>query len=383
LPDFEATHTAAVQVYGKDTVTGEHLYQTIAHRLRAEILSGKIASGSRLPSIRALADEWGCTPATVQKAYQELAGQGLVISRSGQGTRVIGGREAGENLPLRKAALIHKAETYALEVLTDGYTPAAIELALRIALARWRVLQKTYPDKAEHELRFVGSHDLAVLLLAGRVPELSPGFILQVAFSGSLGGLIALADREADLAGIHLWDEESDTYNLPFVRRILPGKKVVLVTLAHRRLGLILPAGNPKEIHTVEDLARQNLCFINRQSGAGTRVWLDAQLQRYSIQAEHIQGYKQEAATHSEVAMAVLEGRADAGIGIESAAISHGLAFEFLTRERYDLVLPEETWRQEPVQQLMVWLDTQEAKQSILLLGGYDTSETGTVQTLL
>ncbi len=130
---------------------------------------------------------------------------------------------------------------------------------------------------------------------------------------------MALAQGKADLSGCHLWDAESDTYNIPFVRRLLPGVPTVLVTMAYRRIGLITPPGNPAKVVTLQDLTRSELRFVNRNPGSGTRVWLDAQLKRLNIHPGEINGYTLEKATHSEVAQAVAEGAAQVGLGIETA----------------------------------------------------------------
>ena len=94
-------------------------------------------------------------------------------------------------------------------------------------------------------------------MIAAQYHEANPELILHLSFSGSLGGLIALAEKNADLAGCHLWDETTDTYNEPFVRKLLPGQKVALLTLAHRRVGLIFAPGNPLGLNDLTDLARQ------------------------------------------------------------------------------------------------------------------------------
>jgi len=358
------------------------LYQQIAEAIRKDIFYGSLRPGDRLPSVREMAGRWQCTPGTVQRAYRELSRQGLVVGRPGQGTRVVdavtapGGREAA---PLRRAALVHQAEAFLLEVLTAGHTPEEVERAVQLALDRWRVLVREPPSSPRQVLRFVGSHDPAVSLIAARFPDLAAGYALHVTFAGSLGGLIALAEGEADLAGSHLWDEESDTYNVPFVRRLLPGRLVALLTLVHRRLGLIMPPGNPAGIAGLEDLARPGLRFVNRQRGAGTRVWLDAILHRLGLPAQQIAGYGDERLTHSAVAGAVAEGSADVGLGIEAAALAYGLDFVPLKRERYDLVIPADVWEASAVQALARWLGTDEARGAIGDLGGYDVGETGRV----
>ncbi len=357
------------------------LYIQIADAIRQELLEGRLRPGDLLPPVREMADRWGCTPGTVQQAYKELARQGLAVSRTGQGTRVGSTLPATppDKTPLRRAALVHQAEAFLLEALGAGYTPAETEDAFRAALDHWRALAVPAPAASPHKLRFTGSHDPAVSLVAGRFPEICTGWELEVAFTGSLGGLIALAEGKADLAGSHLWDAESDTYNAPFVRRLLPGRRIALLTLAHRRLGLIVPPGNPASLQKLADLARQGLRFVNRGRGTGTRVWLDAQLRRLGTHPDELIGYGREVATHSEVARAVAANQADVGVGIEAAALSCGLGFVLLTTEPYELVIPAEVWEAPSVQALAAWLRTEDAWAAIDGLGGYETGDTGQV----
>ena len=363
---------------GHEQVNGTPLYQQIAESVRQEVLYGSLQPGDRLPPVREMATRWHCTPGTVQRAYKELARQGLVVSRAGQGTHVAAAISAAEATPLRRAGLVHRAETFLLEVLAAGYTPAEVEEAMRWALDRWRALAEEPPPAPARVVRFVGSHDPAVSLLAARFDDIAPGYTLRVAFVGSLGGLIGLTEGKADVAGCHLWDAESGRYNAPFVQRLLPGRRVALLTLAHRRLGLITLPGNPAAVRSLQDLARPGLRFVNRQRGAGTRVWLDTQLERLGVAPTQIAGYDEQVPTHS--ARAVAKGHADVGLGVEAAALVYGLDFVSLTTERYDLVVPEVTWASPPVQALARWLSTTAAREDIASLGGYDTAETGRVE---
>lgn len=358
----------------------DYLYRQIAETIRSQIMLGELRPGDRLPSVREMTARWNCTVGTVQHAYQELVHQGLVTSRSGQGTRVAAELPQHSETPLRHATLIHRAESFLLEVLTGGYTPAEVEEAVRQALDRWRVVVQQSVHPGGQDLCFSGSHDMAMAWIASHFAEIAAGYNLQLGFTGSLGGLIALAEGKADLAGCHLWDEESDTYNAPFVRRLLPGRRVALLTLAHRRVGFIVAPGNPALIQSLSDLLSPGLRFVNRQSGSGTRVWLDAALQRYRISPQSIRGYNDEKMTHSEVALAVAEGRADAGLGLEAAAHPYGLDFVPLIRERYDLVIPEETFDLPPVKALSGWLSSEAARQVVSGLAGYDPSETGKLE---
>lgn len=358
------------------------LYRKIAASIRQEILEGRLKPGDRLPAVRELAVSWDCTPGTVQHAYRELASQGLVSGQAGRGTRVV--ERLPEDLtstsPLRRIALAHRAEGFLLESVTSGYSVEEVDAAVRQAMDRWRTLERRPLQPIEKTLRFVGSHDLVITWLASHFPEVVPGWALQLRFAGSLGGLIALAEGQADIAGSHLWDEESDTYNHSFVRRVLPGRRTALVTLAHRRFGLILPPGNPNKLKNLQDLARPGLRFANRQPGSGTRVWLDLSLRRAGLQPEQIGGFTDEKATHTAVARAVAEAEADAGVGLEAAARSFGLEFIFLSHDRYDLVIPAETMNRLPVQALVAWLAEAETKKVIESLGGYETRETGRIQ---
>lgn len=356
------------------------LYHQIADEIRRDILNGKLQPGDRLPSVRQLALKWDCTPGTIQRAYQDLSRQGLIVSRPGQGTRVVDRLPARDDTPMRRAALIHRAENFLLEVLTAGYDLPEVESAVQEAMERWRALAQAPAAHPEQTVRYAGSHDLAVNWLAAHFPEIAPGYSLQLQFTGSLGGLIALAENEADIAGSHLWDAESDSYNVPYVQRLLPGRRVAMVTLAHRRLGWILPQGNPSGIQNVEDIARVGACFVNRQPGSGTRVWLDAALQAAGIRPEEITGYEDERMTHSDVARAVAEGQADAGFGLEAAAHTYGLDFVLAVRERYDLVIPAEKIERPALSALVSWLGSETARRTFASVGGYDVQETGQVR---
>ncbi|MEW6402281.1 MAG: substrate-binding domain-containing protein [Chloroflexota bacterium] len=356
-----------------------HLYQKIVTSIRDDILSGVLKPGASLPPMRKMTEQWSCTTGTIMRAYQELARQGLVISHVGRGTKVVESLPEQNQTPLRRAVLFNRTEAFLLDIMTAGFTPEEVEQSLHVALDRWRTFSSVPVETFPGVLRFVGSHDPAMALIAAHYHEVTSGFTLQLSFTGSLGGLIALAENKTDLAGCHLWDENTDTYNEAYVRKLLPGQKVALLTLAHRRVGLILPPGNPQEVKCLADLTKPGIHFINRQQGSGTRVWLDAQLHRAEIEPSQISGYRDERMTHSEVARSISRGEANVGLGVQTAALSFGLDFELLTTERYDLVVHAEKWDLESVQTLHNWLETAQAKAAINNLGGYDTAQTGMV----
>lgn len=362
----------------------EYLYQEIAESIRRRIASGELKAGDRLPPVREMAERWSCNNGTVSRAYGLLAEEGLVTAHRGSGTQVAANTLHAQSLTWQWANLVNRAEQYLLESLSNGYEPAQISAALATAVARWRAMQEEQaelptPDEAgsASALRFAGSHDMVVEMLVQRLQSADPPLALDVTYNGSLGGLMAVARGEADVAGTHLWDEETDRYNTPFIRRLLPGRSVVLMTLAHRRQGLITAPGNPLQLNSLADLRRSDIRFLNRQPGSGTRVWLDAQLRAAGIDATEIPGFEQEATTHLQVASAIASGEADVGLGIHAAAAAFELAFVPLMEERYDLVFTAESWQSAGANALREIVNSDNFKEAVSALGGYNTRESG------
>jgi putative molybdopterin biosynthesis protein len=185
---------------------------------------------------------------------------------------------------------------------------------------------------------FCGSHDLAVDHLAA---ELAPHLDVLTLPVGSLNGLANLRLGLGQVSGAHLRDESGE-YNTPFVHHLFPDRQMELITLAYRTQGLMLARGNPHGLRGVEDLTRPGIRFINRNPGSGTRLWLDNELKRRGIACTQIQGYEHSVPTHHDTARAIAVGSADASLGLEAAALEHGLDFIPLYQERYDLVFPRE-----------------------------------------
>jgi putative molybdopterin biosynthesis protein len=154
---------------------------------------------------------------------------------------------------------------------------------------------------------------------------------------------------------------------------------VKLVNLVYRDNGLIVPRGNPKAIRGIEDLIRPDVRFINRQAGSGTRLLLDYRLRQLGIEPAAIRGYDAEEFTHMSVAVAVLSGGADAGLGIHAAAKALDLEFIPVVTERYDLVIPTEHFVSEPIRTLLGIIESAEFKRRVEALGGYSTHSTGEV----
>lgn len=234
-------------------------------------------------------------------------------------------------------------------------------------------------EEIEHTIVAIGSHDNLLDVLADLLRREHPGLSLTSGHVGSLGGLRALARNQAHLAGSHLLDPATGVYNVAYLQPGLAGRPLKLVRLVERIQGFIVPAGNPKGIATLADLARTDVAFINRQGGSGTRVLLDYHLSCAGIDAAAIRGYEQEEYTHMAVAAAVLSGRADVGLGILTAARALGLDFVPLAPELYELVIPAEHIASEKVQALLDVIRGQRFRDAVAELGGYGLERSGEV----
>ncbi len=228
-------------------------------------------------------------------------------------------------------------------------------------------------------IRFVGSHDPVIELLFEFLKHSASTVESSVSFKGSIDGLIALYRREAEITGIHLWDEESQDYNISFVKHIVLGESVCIVNLIQREQGFIVAPGNPLNLQTWDDITKEGTQFINRQKGSGTRLRLDTYLKSAKILPARIVGYEHEENTHFGVACRVASGQADVGLGVKAAAQRFGLGFVHLFSERYDLVCLKKITKSSIWKQLMEVLRSPGFIQAVRQFEGYDTSLTGKV----
>ena len=209
------------------------------------------------------------------------------------------------------------------------------------------------PHEIERTIVAIGSHDLTLDLMAQFLAARHGGLRLSSANVGSLGGLAALRRGEAHLGGSHLLDPETGKYNISYIRRYLPDQAIVLVALAGREQGWIVPPGNPRGLSGWADAARDDVGIVNRQRGAGTRVLLDYELAKLGIDPAGVRGYEREEYTHLAVAAAVASGAADAGLGIRAAARALNLDFVPLAHESYELVIPREHYESDLLRPLL------------------------------
>ena len=227
------------------------------------------------------------------------------------------------------------------------------------------------PKSKKSAIIFSGSHDLALEEIAEHLSRHVTILSLPV---GSLDGLVNLRQGLCQIAGAHILDETGE-YNTPTIRHLFPDRNVELVTLAYRTQGLMLTAGNPKGIKKISDIAHENVKFVNRNAGSGTRLWFDAELKKQKIDSTYINGYGNTVKTHSEAAVLVSQNKVDVSVGLQAAAHQHGLDFIPLFEERYDLILPREN--KKTLSPLLDYLQTSTFRTGLNTLTGYNASHSG------
>lgn len=223
----------------------------------------------------------------------------------------------------------------------------------------------------------VGSHDLTLDLLANLLGKSYPPIYFSSHPVGSLGGILAIKHGICHIAGLHLLDPDTGEYNSPYIRNYLKGIDVKLIHLVYREQGLIVRKGNPKGIKGVKDLVREDITFINRQKGSGTRILFDHTLKTFSLEPDQIQGYGKEEYTHMAVASSIASGIVDAGLGILSAARAMELDFIPIAKERYDLIIPPIHFKDKKIQKVIETIRSDEFKKMVSQMGGYDVTRTG------
>ena len=231
----------------------------------------------------------------------------------------------------------------------------------------------------QNTLVAVGSHDNTLDVLADQLKAENATITLSSSHVGSMGGLMAVKKGVCHMAGSHLLDTEDGSYNIRYLEKYLRGIDVRLINLVFREQGFILPKGNPKQISGFEDICREDVRFINRQGGSGTRILLDYRLEQSGLDRNMINGYETEEFTHMSVAVAVLSGTVDVGLGIYAAAKALDLDFVPVVTEQYDLVIPRVFLEMKPMQILMNIINSAVFKRRVEALGGYDTNKTGSI----
>ena len=235
------------------------------------------------------------------------------------------------------------------------------------------------PEKLSNTLVVIGSHDPLLDELGDFMHIANNDVFMSSAHVGSMGGVMAVRRGEAHAAGCHLLDTETGKYNVSFVKKYFPKGGVKLVRCVGRQQGLMVAAGNPLGIEKFADIAKENLRYVNRQKGSGTRILTDFLCKQDKIDTDTIYGYDREELTHNSVAVQIASGSADAGMGIYSAARLYGLDFIPICVEEYDLMIPDKCWDTPQVQQMLAALKSREFQEKLLAMGGYTLDRPGEV----
>lgn len=234
-------------------------------------------------------------------------------------------------------------------------------------------------EDIENTIVSIGSHDLAMDIIGNLMHKMDSTYNLSSSHVGSMGGIMALKRGETHIAPVHLLDEGSGIYNIPYVKKYLPDKKIALIKGIKRTQGMMIKKGNQKNIKVIEDLLQKDIVFANRQKGAGTRILTDYLLKKADINVEEIKGYEREMTTHMAVAAAVASGSVDVGMGVYSAARAMGLDFIPVGVEDYDFAIPVEFLEENMIQLFLDVITSVEFKNELRKLGGYETTGIGEI----
>ncbi len=219
-----------------------------------------------------------------------------------------------------------------------------------------------------------GSHDP---LLEWALRESRCGLALMA--GGSLDGLKRLAAGEAQLCGMHVLDEASGTYNLPLLKSALVGRDIVAIEWAWREQGLVMAAGNPRGLTELRDVAAKHLTVMPRQPESGSHILFVHLLEKAGVRLAALNLGPAPALSETDLALAVAEGKADAGPAIRAVARQFGLSFMPLARERYDLVMGRRDYFEPSVQTLLAFTRGERFRTRAEEMGGYDIGGLGTV----
>lgn len=279
------------------------------------------------------------------------------------------------------AALLRLTERTVYELVRERQIPtvrvAGKWLFPRDLLERWLDEATDASSLAARGIRspelLAGSHDP---LLDWALRESGSG--LATLCHGSEDGLRRIAARQATVAALHLLDDDG-RYNLADFAALPQRRGLVMVGWARRRQGLVVPAGNPMSIGSLADLAGAGARLVARQPGSGSRRLLDHLARREGLDLDALLDRTGLARSESEVAEAIVAGRADAGVAIEAVARQHRLDFVPLHEERVDLLLRRFDWFEPPMQALLAFCRSDAFRARAASLAGYDVSILGQV----
>ncbi len=222
----------------------------------------------------------------------------------------------------------------------------------------------------------IGSHDIALDILADLMSN--DRFALASSHLGSFSGVLAMKNKEALIAPVHILHQDGE-YNTTLIDQYLDDN-YVLIEGVSRQQCLYIKKGNPKNIQSIQDLTREDVTYVNRQKGSGTRILLDYLLQKNNIDSKKIKGYSFELPTHTSVAASVSDERYDVGLGVASVANLYDLECVNMGVEQYDFLVHKNTLQLDSYKAFVKCLNSSEFKNKLELLGGYTIHNPGNIK---
>lgn len=329
-------------------------YPVSAIVIMQEIVKSVIAQYYQLPQIK-------------DKSVKAILGKRVVSSLKYQEyVRVTLGK-IGDSLvavPLLRGAGVITSFTKADGVLAIEQNCEGIDAGETVEV---RLLKEL--SVIENSLIVTGSHDVLIDEIRDIVKKSNYSFEISSSHVGSMGAITALKNKQAHAGFIHLLDTENGTYNDSYIKKYFPDGGVKLIKGVGRVQGLMVKKGNPLNITEFSDIL--NCRYVNRQLGSGTRILCDYLVEKYSLDKNKIEGYRNEEFTHTAVAALIASGNADCGLGIYSAAKMYDLDFIEICIEEYDLIVDEDVCDFEQLCTFIDILNSETLRERLKKMGGY------------
>jgi putative molybdopterin biosynthesis protein len=321
-----------------------------------ELLAAVLDGGSLRHAAQALGCSYRYVWGSLRK-WEQTLGEPLIIWSQGQRAR-----------PTQFAERLLWAERRARTRMQPHIEALRSDLARVLADAR---------DQRHQLLTIRASHDIALPVLQRHVAE-TADLHLDIGFQGSVDALRALNDRQCLVAGFHVpaLRGAAPVFAKALKPLLKPGLHK-LIGCSRRMQGLMVRREHAALIRTFPDVVQHELRFVNRQQGSGTRMLVDHLMREYSIAPSALSGCLEHTEhTHVAVALCVASGVADAGVGVEAAALEFGLHFTPLVEENYFLACLKGNLAHTAVRRLCAVLAGEGWRDILANLPGYQPANT-------
>lgn len=284
-----------------------------------------------------------------------------------------------KSIKVGKQLRVSRAEIHRYLSQERGVKPAASPPPAPAGEAPWAKHAREETVLRGGELVICGK-DMVLDILVAHLNAYSDAIPVFRSQLGSYNGVYALYQGRVNVATAHMWDGETNTYNLPYIRKMMPGVPCLVLRVGQRMEGLYVQSGNPKHIIGWEDFRRSDIRMVNREKGSGVRILIDEKLRLMGIRGEDIPGYEAELNSHLAVAAHVAAGEADVGVGAELKMTSlTGVDFIPLQLECYDLIIRQSDAEKPPFRALIDVVTSERFRHEVETLAGFRTEETGKI----